>query len=60
MVRTCNFIDNDHISNAFSYLNIVHFEGNKTQFEGSYDKQSLTAVVFYMKFMDRDCRDYFI
>ena len=43
--RTCNVIDNVCVNNAFSYWNKAHFEGNKIQFKGSYDKQNLTLVV---------------
>ena len=28
LARTCNSIDNDHVRNAFSYENNVHFEGD--------------------------------
>ena len=40
-----NVIDYVCVNNAFSYWNIVHFEGDQTQFKGSNDKQNLTLVV---------------
>ena len=44
LARTRNIIDNVRVNNAFSYLNNVHFEGDKSHFKGSCDKQNLTLV----------------
>ena len=49
LARMHNVTDNVHINNAFSHRTNVHFEGNKSHFRGSYDKQNLTLVVISYK-----------
>ena len=46
-----NVIDNVHVNDAFLIEIMIILKAIKSRFKESYDKQNLTLVVIYMKFM---------